>query len=188
MAQHENLEILGAIPAAAQDQQVDHEPDETVETGHAPILIDPGRADQIEARNPRSIRPTSFRHPQDDLVDSEHRDSVPSPRRKPIAVLYSTVTSVRARCSQSDRDRRTATRPIHHPHRVASVLGAIPRAASTPGVPRSRRARVTMTVTCPCALITVSTTLPFVSSGPRGRVENGALRRAGWGCRGGDSA
>jgi hypothetical protein len=29
---------VGTIPAAAQHQQVDHEPDETVETGHAPIL------------------------------------------------------------------------------------------------------------------------------------------------------
>jgi hypothetical protein len=38
MAQHEDLEILGPIAAAAQHQQVDHEPDETVEAGHAPIL------------------------------------------------------------------------------------------------------------------------------------------------------
>ena len=38
MAQHENLDILGTIRAAAQHQQVDHESDETVETGHALIL------------------------------------------------------------------------------------------------------------------------------------------------------
>ena len=38
MAQHEDLDILGTIRAAAQHQQVDHEPDETVETGHALIL------------------------------------------------------------------------------------------------------------------------------------------------------
>ena len=38
MAQHENLDILGTIPAATQHQQVDHESDKTVETGHAWIL------------------------------------------------------------------------------------------------------------------------------------------------------
>jgi hypothetical protein len=38
MAQHENLDILGTIPASTQHQQVDHEPDQTVETGHAWIL------------------------------------------------------------------------------------------------------------------------------------------------------
>ena len=64
MAQHEDLDILGTIPAAAQHQQVDHEPDETIETCQAPILIDPSRADQIEARNPRSTVRTRFRHPQ----------------------------------------------------------------------------------------------------------------------------
>ena len=35
MAQHEDLDILGTLPATAQHQQVDHEPDKTVETGHA---------------------------------------------------------------------------------------------------------------------------------------------------------
>src|ERR1019366_9182087 len=38
MAQHENLDILGTIPASTQHQQVDHESDKTVETGHAWIL------------------------------------------------------------------------------------------------------------------------------------------------------
>jgi hypothetical protein len=38
MAQHQYLDILGTIPAAAQHQQVDHEPDETIEAGHALIL------------------------------------------------------------------------------------------------------------------------------------------------------
>jgi hypothetical protein len=38
MAQHKKLDILGTIPPPARDQQIDHEPDETVETGHAPIL------------------------------------------------------------------------------------------------------------------------------------------------------
>jgi hypothetical protein len=36
--QHENLDILGTIPASTQHQQVDHESDKTVETGHAWIL------------------------------------------------------------------------------------------------------------------------------------------------------
>ena len=64
MAQHQNLSILGTIPAATQYQQVEHEPDETVETGHTLNLIDAERADQIEPRNPRSTHRTSFRHPQ----------------------------------------------------------------------------------------------------------------------------
>jgi hypothetical protein len=38
MAQHENLDILGTLSAATQHQQVDHEPDQAIETGHAPIL------------------------------------------------------------------------------------------------------------------------------------------------------
>ena len=38
VAQYEDLDILGAIAPATQHQQVDHEPDQTVEAGHAPIL------------------------------------------------------------------------------------------------------------------------------------------------------
>jgi hypothetical protein len=41
MTQHEDLEILGTSPTAAQDEQVDHESDKTVETGHTTILLDP---------------------------------------------------------------------------------------------------------------------------------------------------
>ena len=48
MAQHENLGVFGTLASAAQQQQIDYKPDETVETGHAPILIDPGRTDRIE--------------------------------------------------------------------------------------------------------------------------------------------
>ena len=44
VAQHEDLDILGTIPAATQNQQVAHEPDETIETGHTLILVaDPPR-------------------------------------------------------------------------------------------------------------------------------------------------
>jgi len=57
VAQHEDLDILGTIRAPAQDEQVDHEPDKTVETGHPTILMDPDRAVQIGARNPRSTDP-----------------------------------------------------------------------------------------------------------------------------------
>jgi hypothetical protein len=37
VAQHEDLDIFGTIRAAAQHQQVDHEPDKTVKAGHTPI-------------------------------------------------------------------------------------------------------------------------------------------------------
>jgi hypothetical protein len=52
MAQHQDLDIFGTISAAAQHQQIDHEPDETIETGHTPILIDPSRTAQIETAKP----------------------------------------------------------------------------------------------------------------------------------------
>ncbi len=48
MTQHEDLDILRTIPTSAQHQQVDHESDKTVETGHTPILLDPTSAVQIE--------------------------------------------------------------------------------------------------------------------------------------------
>ena len=62
VAQHEDLDILGTIRAAAQHQQVDHEPDKTVETGHAPILAALDHADQ-RTRNPRSTHPDEFPAP-----------------------------------------------------------------------------------------------------------------------------
>ena len=40
MAQHEDLGVLGPVPATAQHQQVDDKSDETVEAGHVLILID----------------------------------------------------------------------------------------------------------------------------------------------------
>jgi hypothetical protein len=57
MAQHEDLDILGTIAASAQGEQVDHESDKTVETGHTPILVDSGQAVQVDARKPRSTYP-----------------------------------------------------------------------------------------------------------------------------------
>jgi hypothetical protein len=38
VAQHEDLDIFGTLASTAQHQQVDHEPDKTVEMGHALIL------------------------------------------------------------------------------------------------------------------------------------------------------
>jgi phosphoenolpyruvate synthase/pyruvate phosphate dikinase len=64
MTQHKNLGILGPVPATAQHQRVDEKPNQTVEAGHLPILIDPTGANQIETRNPRSRHQTSYRHPQ----------------------------------------------------------------------------------------------------------------------------
>jgi hypothetical protein len=54
VAQHENLDVLGPVSAAAQHQQVEHESDETVEAGHAPSLIDARRPALTETRNTRS--------------------------------------------------------------------------------------------------------------------------------------
>jgi hypothetical protein len=64
MAQHEDLDILGTIAASAQGEQVDHESDKTVETGHTPILVDSGQAVQVERENPGQRTRTCFRHPQ----------------------------------------------------------------------------------------------------------------------------
>ncbi len=64
MAQHENLGILGPASATAQQQQVDHESDETVETGHALILAAVEARRSGRAQKPRSTHPTGFRHPQ----------------------------------------------------------------------------------------------------------------------------
>jgi hypothetical protein len=51
MTQDEDLDIFATIRPAAQHQQVDHEPEKTVETGHAPILaaLRSCRSDQREA-------------------------------------------------------------------------------------------------------------------------------------------
>ena len=74
MAQHENLGVLGPIRTPTQHQQVDDKSDETVEAGHPLILIDAGRSDQLEARNPSSHHQTSSRHPQGAIsLESAHR-------------------------------------------------------------------------------------------------------------------
>jgi hypothetical protein len=51
VAQHENLDILGTIPPTAQHQQADHEPDQTIETGHARSSQRPNHADHARAKS-----------------------------------------------------------------------------------------------------------------------------------------
>ena len=63
VAQYEDLDIFGTIHATAQHQQVDHEPDKTVEAGHAPILASVRTAPITTARNPRSTYPVEFSAP-----------------------------------------------------------------------------------------------------------------------------
>jgi hypothetical protein len=63
VAQHEDLGILRPVSATPQHQQVEYEPDKTVEASHALILIDARRTDQTESRNPRSRQPDEFSAP-----------------------------------------------------------------------------------------------------------------------------
>ena len=67
MAQHEHLGTFGTLAPAPQHQQVDHKSDETVETGHVWILIDPSRADQIETAKPHVKTPDKFSAPTGSL-------------------------------------------------------------------------------------------------------------------------
>jgi hypothetical protein len=60
MSQQEDLDIRGTIPTTAQDEQVDHESDKTVETGHQSILVVPDPTVQTDTRNPRSTYPDAF--------------------------------------------------------------------------------------------------------------------------------
>jgi hypothetical protein len=61
MAQDEDLRVLGAIRAAAQYQQVDHEADKTIEASHSSILA-VGRPRHMPTK-PRSTRPDRFPAP-----------------------------------------------------------------------------------------------------------------------------
>jgi hypothetical protein len=72
MAQHEDLGIFGTLASASQHQQVDHKSDETVETGHVPILIDPSRADQIQTAKPQVNTPDEFSAPTGPRLPGEH--------------------------------------------------------------------------------------------------------------------
>ena len=65
MAQHEDLDVLGTVRAAAQHQQVEHEPDKTVETGRAPIFAALRSRRSGGAKTPGQTCRTSSRHAQD---------------------------------------------------------------------------------------------------------------------------
>jgi hypothetical protein len=56
VAQHEDLDIFRTIPATAEDEQVDHESDKTVETCHTPILaaLEPRRSPEHKAPGQRT--------------------------------------------------------------------------------------------------------------------------------------
>jgi len=95
MAQHENLDILRPISAASQDQQVDHEPDETVETVHALILAALESRRSRRARNPRSTARTSFRHPQDRRLRDAPDQDRPGRRGTRTGCLLRVVVDVR---------------------------------------------------------------------------------------------
>jgi len=58
MAQHEDLDVFGTLKSAAQDEQIDHEPDKPVETGNTPILgaLRPRRSRQRETPGQHTAR------------------------------------------------------------------------------------------------------------------------------------
>jgi len=64
VALHEDRGILGSIASTAQHQQIENEPDKTLETGHAPdprnLRTNPLRQHKYPAQHPR----TDIRHPQ----------------------------------------------------------------------------------------------------------------------------
>jgi hypothetical protein len=64
VAQHEDLDIFGAIASTAQHEEVEYEADKTVETRHTPILAapEPRRSCRNESAGHRAGR--FFRHAQ----------------------------------------------------------------------------------------------------------------------------
>ena len=92
MAQHEKLGVVGPVRASTQHQQVDDKSDETVEAGHVLSLIDAGRSNRLEARNPSSRHQTSSRHPQDGLTpDAGSGTCCVAPTKIPCAAVISTA-------------------------------------------------------------------------------------------------
>jgi hypothetical protein len=65
VAQHEDLEIFGAIASTAQHEEVEYEADKTVDTRHTPILAasEPRRSCRTETAGHHAGR--FFRHAQD---------------------------------------------------------------------------------------------------------------------------
>lgn len=64
VAQDEKLDILGTVASTAQHQEVEHEADKTIDTGHAPILAasEPDRSHQRVT--PVQYAQAGIRHPQ----------------------------------------------------------------------------------------------------------------------------
>ena len=99
VAQHEDLDILGTIASAAQHQQVDHEADKTVETGHAPILAasEPGRSHQRVT--PVQYTRTGIRHPHVVTpLTSRPRRSSPRSMRRALQRLCAGSAPARLAC------------------------------------------------------------------------------------------
>jgi Transposase, Mutator family len=74
MTQHEDLGILGTIPVAAQHQQIDHEPDETVETSHPVSVAASGPLRSRQHVTPVQHARTQIRHPQVEIEVPRDRD------------------------------------------------------------------------------------------------------------------
>ena len=102
MAQHEDLGIFGTITTAAQHQQVDHEPDETIETGHAFILaaLEPCRSHHIEtqANRPDEFSAPTGRHPRRTHPNRFSTPRTPSERAPPhpSPVMHARTTTQNA--------------------------------------------------------------------------------------------
>jgi hypothetical protein len=69
VAQHEDLDIFRTIAARAEYEQVDHESDNTVETGHTPILAAPEHTPITRDKTPGQPTRMNIRHPQVAEVD-----------------------------------------------------------------------------------------------------------------------
>jgi hypothetical protein len=64
VAQHQDLDVFRTIASTAQHQQVDHKPNETVETEHAPILAAFELSCSRERETAGHYAERIFRHPQ----------------------------------------------------------------------------------------------------------------------------
>jgi hypothetical protein len=74
VAQHQDLDVFRTIASTAQHQQVDHKPNETVETEHAPILAAFELSRSRERETAGHYAERIFRHPQ---VGGRPREETP---------------------------------------------------------------------------------------------------------------
>jgi hypothetical protein len=121
MTQHKDLDILRTIPARAQHQQVDHEPDKSVETGHALILTDAHQAVQTDTRNPTSTYPDRYSAPTRLTHGRKWASAVSMSWRSRV-----TESSLRLVRTLRERPRRTASAtsllPLGNKIPIARVL------------------------------------------------------------------